>query len=67
MLTSTDGNGNTTTYNYYANGNRLSMVYPNGVTTEYTYYPNNLLHTMANKRSGTIRVPTPLPTMATAT
>jgi len=44
----------TTTYAYYANGNRQSMTYPNGVTAEYTYYGNNRLHTLANKRGTTL-------------
>ena len=34
-----------TEYNYYANGNRESVVYPNGSKEVYTYYKNNLLWT----------------------
>ena len=35
----------TTTYSYFANGNRASMAYPNGVVAEYTYYADNHLMT----------------------
>jgi len=40
----------TTTYTYFANGNRQSKTYPNFVRAEYTYDPNGRLHTMANRR-----------------
>jgi len=44
----------TTTYSYFANGNRKSMAYPNGVVAEYTYYADNRLHTLANKKGNTL-------------
>lgn len=40
---------NTTTYSYYANGNKKSVTYPNGTSEEYTYYDDNRLNTLANK------------------
>lgn len=40
-----------TEYNYYANGNRESVVYPNGSKEVYTYYKNNLLRTLTNKKA----------------
>jgi YD repeat-containing protein len=43
----------TTTYAYFANGNRQSMTYPNGVVAQYTYYADNRLHTLANKHGNT--------------
>ena len=43
----------TTTYEYYDNGNRESLTYPNGLTAEYTYYADNSLHTLANMNGGT--------------
>ena len=44
----------TTTYSYFANGNRESMAYPNGVVAEYTYYADNRLHTLANRSGNTL-------------
>ena len=38
-----------TTYEYYPNGSRKSVTYPNGITEEYTYYPDNTLWTLTNK------------------
>jgi len=44
-----------TTYEYYPNGSRKSVIYPNGITEEYTYYPDNTLRTLTNKYSdGTV-------------
>jgi len=42
-----------TEYNYYDNGNRQNVIYPNGYKEAYTYYKNNLLWTLINyKKSG---------------
>ncbi|MGB8451173.1 MAG: RHS repeat-associated core domain-containing protein, partial [Anaerocolumna sp.] len=35
---------------YYANGNRVSVIYSDGSREEYTYYPNNQVKTLINKR-----------------
>jgi RHS repeat-associated protein len=44
-----------TTYEYYANGSRKSVIYPTGVREEYTYYPDNTLWTLTNQYAdGTI-------------
>jgi len=44
----------TTTYEYFDNGNLQKLTYPNGLTAEYTYYADNRLHTLANKNGLTI-------------
>jgi|GEM_PF-663947 len=41
-------NDQTTTYDYYDNGNRKSVIYPGGLKEEYEYYKNNLLMTLKN-------------------
>ncbi len=41
----------TTTYEYYDNGNRKSVLYPNGAKEEYTYYSDNLIRTLTNKKA----------------
>lgn len=47
--------GDKTTYEYYSNGNRKSVIYPNGIKEEYTYYPDNTLRSLTNKYAdGTI-------------
>ncbi|MGE5474544.1 MAG: S8 family serine peptidase [Ignavibacteriales bacterium] len=47
--------GNTTTYDYYNNGNKKEVVYQNGAKEEYTYYDDNLLETLVNKKAnGTV-------------
>ncbi|MFZ5986975.1 MAG: S8 family serine peptidase [Bacillota bacterium] len=43
-------NSGKTTYNYYENGSRKSVVYPDGSKEVYTYYSNNLLKTLKNYR-----------------
>ncbi|MCX7923145.1 MAG: DUF6531 domain-containing protein [Clostridia bacterium] len=44
-----------TTYNYYDNGNRQSVVYHDGLKEEYTYYKDNLVKTLTNtKADGTV-------------
>ncbi|MCX7922699.1 MAG: S8 family serine peptidase [Clostridia bacterium] len=43
--------GKTTTYNYYANGSRQSVIYHNGASETYTYYKNNLNWTLTNKKA----------------
>jgi RHS repeat-associated protein len=40
----------TTTYTYYNNGNRESVIYQNGVREDYTYFKDNLLQTLVNKK-----------------
>jgi YD repeat-containing protein len=47
--------GETTTYTYYDNGNRASVLYPNGVKEEYEYFKNNWLSKLTNKKAdGTV-------------
>lgn len=47
--------GGTTTYAYYDNGNRQSVVYPGGAREDYTYDKNNRNKTLANKKAdGTV-------------
>ena len=41
------------TYEYYANGNRKSLTYPNGITTTYTYNHANLVTSLTNKKGTT--------------
>jgi RHS repeat-associated protein len=41
----------TTTYEYYDNGNRASVIYQNGVREDYTYFKDNLLETLVNKKA----------------
>ncbi len=41
----------TTSYEYYPNGNRKSVVYPSGVKEEYTYNADNQLITLVNKKA----------------
>ena len=44
----------TTTYNYFDNGSRQSVVYPDGAKEIYTYYKDNLTKTLENiKADGT--------------
>jgi len=43
--------GQTTTYNYYDNGNRKSVLYPGGMKEEYDYYKDNLLKTLKNYKT----------------
>lgn len=43
--------GQTSTYDYYENGNRKSVLYPNGSKEEYTYYRDNLIWTLTNKKA----------------
>jgi len=46
-----------TQYNYYDNGNRKNVIYPNGFREDYTYYKDNLLWTLKNyKKSGSTDV-----------
>jgi RHS repeat-associated protein len=44
-------NGQTTTYEYYDNGNRQSVSYPGGMKEEYVYYDDNLLKTLINYKT----------------
>ena len=47
--------GKTTTYSYYDNGSKESVVYSYGSREDYTYYKDNLNKTLTNKKSdGTI-------------
>ncbi|HCC07105.1 MAG TPA: hypothetical protein DEP72_02915, partial [Clostridiales bacterium] len=47
--------GKTTTYTYYDNGSKESVVYSDGSREDYTYYTDNLNKTLTNKKSdGTI-------------
>lgn len=43
--------GGTTTYEYYHNGNRKSVIYPNNVREDYTYFKDNMLQTLTNKKA----------------
>jgi RHS repeat-associated protein len=47
--------GDTTTYTYYADGSRKSVIYGSGAKEEYTYYSDGLIKTLANKKpDGTV-------------
>ncbi|MDQ2087661.1 hypothetical protein RBH29_14615 [Herbivorax sp. ANBcel31] len=41
----------TTTYNYYEDGRRESLEYPDGSRQEYKYYGDGLLYKLTNKKS----------------
>ncbi len=43
--------GKTTTYDYYDNGSRKSVTYPDGSKETYTYYKDNLNKTLENKKA----------------
>ena len=43
--------GQSTVYEYYDNGRKKSIVYPNGLKEEYTYYKDGLLDTLLNKKT----------------
>ena len=45
--------GDTTTYEYYPNGNRMTATYPNGVESHYTYYSDSRLQSLAHIRGNT--------------
>jgi RHS repeat-associated protein len=54
-LDSVKEGGNTTSYEYYDNGNKKKVIYPGSNTETYTYYDNNLLFELVNKKSnGTV-------------
>lgn len=42
--------GKTTTYNYYSNGNKMNVIYPDNTKQEYTYYSDNLIHTLVTTK-----------------
>lgn len=44
------------TYQYYDNGNKKSVTYPNNAKMEYTYWNNNLLKTLSNYNSNGTRI-----------
>jgi RHS repeat-associated protein len=47
--------GQTTTYDYYVDGSRKSVLYPNGSKEEYAYYKNKLVQTLKNTNvNGTV-------------
>ena len=47
--------GNSTSYEYYADGSRRNVTYPDGSREDYTYYDDNLLKTLVNKKGdGTV-------------
>ncbi|MGE5579276.1 MAG: S8 family serine peptidase [Bacillota bacterium] len=46
--------GQATTYVYYPDGRRQSVLYPNGAREDYTYYANGLLHTLTNSNVGAV-------------
>ncbi|QSX04823.1 RHS repeat protein [Sedimentibacter sp. zth1] len=44
-----------TKYDYYTNGNRKSIIYPEGTKETYTYYKDNKVHILKNiKSDGTV-------------
>jgi RHS repeat-associated protein len=50
MISVTAG-GNTTTYTYYDNGSKKTVLYPGGNYEEYAYYADGLLKTLVNKKA----------------
>ncbi|MDP4093577.1 MAG: S8 family serine peptidase [Bacillota bacterium] len=50
-LISVTAEGKTTTYEYYDNGNRKSVIYPDGSREDYTYYKDNLNETLVNTKA----------------
>ncbi|MCG1025143.1 kelch repeat-containing protein [Dehalobacter sp.] len=50
MISVTVGS-NTTTYTYYDNGSKASVVYPDGSNEAYTYYDDGTLNTLVNKKA----------------
>jgi len=55
LITVKGGNSQPVVYEYYDNGSRKNIVYPNGAREEYEYFKNNLLKTLTNKKiDGTV-------------
>lgn len=50
-MISVTADGAESVYEYYANGARKSVVYPDGSREDYTYYRDNLVKTLVNKKS----------------
>ncbi|MCX7747309.1 MAG: S8 family serine peptidase [Clostridia bacterium] len=48
---SVKANEKTTTYAYYDNGSRKSVVYPDGSKGVYTYFDNNLIESLTNYKN----------------
>jgi RHS repeat-associated protein len=55
ITSSTDANGNTSTYAYGSQGNLLSITYPNGTTHQFSYDPVGNLTESINARGQAIQ------------
>jgi len=50
MISVTAG-GQTTTYTYYDNGSKHTVLYPDGSNEAYTYYDDGMLHSLLNLKA----------------